>query len=166
MEPAMIHTSKQSGFAMLYTVLLVSLILTIAISISNLTLKQSVLSNLAKDSGIAFYQADAAVECGMYQDIALGHFPLDATVNTGAQTDVPEKFTCGPTMLYLDQSTLSQNYFEYTVGTNTTNTPCVSIIFDKTRANAVPEYSKVTGTGYSVCTNSPRQVQRSLEVKY
>lgn len=85
----------QSRFAMLYSVLLVSLILTIAVAISNLTLSSAF--NLAKDSGIAFYQADTAVECGMYEDSMLGKFPLGSTVSS-----VPQTIDCGTVQLALN----------------------------------------------------------------
>lgn len=159
------HSTSQSGFAMLYSVLLVSLILTIAVAISNLTLRQAVLSNLAKDSGIAFYQADTAVECGMYEDSMLGKFPLGSTVSS-----VPQTIDCGTVQLALNAaaSTLvsADNYFQYDVASNLGSAPCLSLIFDKTNASDVPGYSRVFGTGYNICIDSPRRVERSLEVKY
>ena len=158
------HQPTQSGFAMLYSVLLVSLMLTIAVSISSLTLKQTILSNLAKDSGIAFYQADAAVECGLYQESVLGHFPLNATVNTGAATDVPAGFTCGDVTVELNTATVASNYFEYTMAT--LGSSCFSVVFDKTNAEVGGGYSRSVGTGYSICTESPRRGERSLEVKF
>lgn len=158
------HTPTQSGFAMLYSVLLVSLILTIAVSISNLTLKQAILSNLAKDSGIAFYQADAAAECGLYQDTVMGRFPLNATINTGAATDVPPKIECGDINLELNATTVGSNYFEYNMASQ--GSSCFSILFDKTNAAVIGGKSRIVGTGYSICTESPRRVERSLEVKY
>ncbi len=151
----MIKHTKQSGFAMLFTVLIISLILSIAVSISNLTLKQTVLSNIAKDSQIAFYQADAAVECGMYEDTLLGHFPLDAT--TG---QVPINFYCGNDTLALTEA--QSNYFVYEFQNIDQNRACYKIVFDKTA-----EPYRVQGFGYNVCNpNNPRQVERALEVKY
>ncbi len=71
---------NKKGFALLFTVLIVSLILSIAIGIANLTLKQAMLSNLVKDSQAAFYQADSAVECGIYQDTVVGAFSFGSIV--------------------------------------------------------------------------------------
>lgn len=149
-------SSLTGGFAMLFTVLIVGLILSIAISISNLTLKQAVLSNLAKDSQIAFYQADAAVECGLYQDTALGLFPKGSTLAT-----VPPEFECGNRRMVLDQLQEDTDQFTYTFADTNTTVPCFSIIFDKSS-----EPYRVQGFGYNTCTQSARQVERALEVKY
>jgi Tfp pilus assembly protein PilX len=163
MEPTMKHTltqlhrPNQKGFAMLFTILLVSLILSIAISISNLTLKQAILSGLAKDSGIAFYQADAAVECGLQQTVSLDKFPLNTTVN-----NAPATFACGDTLMTLDATKSFTDYFMYKTN-QTNNQPCFSIIFDKANADGL---SRVTGSGFNVCTQTPRQVERTLEAKY
>lgn len=158
------HTSTTTkGFAMLFTVLLVSLILTIAIGISNLTLRQTILSNLAKDSGIAFYQADAAVECGMYQD-TLVLFQYGSNVG-----DVPPSFSCGGVTMILDASAPNgQDYFQYVQQNPDPAKPCYSILFDKTQAY-LPRpsgYSRVLGSGKNICGQNPRQVERALEVKY
>lgn len=157
MEFMMIHNRPQSGFAMLFTVLIISLILSIAVSISNLTLKQTVLSNLAKDSQIAFYQADAGVECGMYQDTALGAFPKDATI-------VPDSFECGDHFMIRNTGREERNnhyFFEFR--DIDPMKPCFAIAFDKSSNTPY----KVQGYGYNICNpGHPRQVERALEVKY
>lgn len=157
-------TAGSKGFAMLFTVLIVSLILSIAISISNLTLKQAVLSNLAKDSQIAFYQADTAVECGLYMDTTLGLFPRDVDPASDP-TLFPDKFDCGgKTMVRSGSvSTDLDNYFLYEFADQKPSEPCFTIAFDKID----PTPYKVMGYGYNVCNqDSPRQVERALEVKY
>ncbi len=148
---------SQKGFAMLYTVLLVTLILSIAIGISNITLKQAILSNLAKDSSIAFYQADAAVECGLYEDTL-----SPKLVPLGASTGAP--FICGTISMRVnpDPSVTYQDHVQYDSFNVGAALPCFSITFDKTNAS----YSRVEGGGYNICGASTRQVERTLEVKY
>ena len=143
---------KQSGFAMLFSVLLVSLILTIALSISNITLKQTILSSLAKDSQVAFYQADAGIECGLYQD-SLGLFPIGSAPI--------EKFYCGQDYMALGSDSYQDHYVFYT-SNNNGNEPCYSILVDKTDSNI----TKIQSRGYNRCSTSPRQVERALEVTY
>lgn len=158
---------EQAGFAMLFTVLLVSLILSIAISISNLTLKQAVLSNLAKDSGIAFYQADAGVECGMFQDAGLGNFPIGTTYNSGTSTDAIASFQCGDQTMVLDPEVVpTTDFFQYKISGANPAKPCFSIIFDKTHVYDTPSYSMVKSSGSNVCASSPRKVERALQVTY
>lgn len=153
--------NKEKGFAMLFTVLIVSLILTIAVSISNLTLRQTILSSLAKDSQIAFYQADAALECGMEQDVTIGSVPLGATTATAVQA-----FECGKSKMLIDLAQSSTDYFVYLQDLADQTQPCMKVIFDKTAA-AIGGVSKVQGYGYNVCDQAnPRQVERAIEVKY
>jgi Tfp pilus assembly protein PilX len=159
--------THQQGFAMLFTVLIVSLILSIAVGISNLTLRQTILSALAKDSGVAFYQADAGVECGMYEDTN-ANFPLGTTVDQGLSTDAKSVLDCGGIDMQLDVSKSYTDHIEYIPQDSTirnSNQPCFSIIFDKT---AVLQGGKsiVRARGYSSCAQSPRQVERLLQVTY
>jgi len=64
--------NKQNGFSLLYAVLVTSIVLYIAGSIVNITLKELILTSSTRDSHKAFYAADAAVECVLYWDIAGG----------------------------------------------------------------------------------------------
>lgn len=152
-------TKKQNGFAMLYTVVIISLILTISLSISNVSYKQTILSSLAKDSQIAFYQADAGAECGLYYDIVLNQFPRGTAVG-GA----PATITCGTTMLDLVPSESDTNYFVYrSLSVITTGTPCFTVVFDK-----VTDATKTTidARGNNRCDAGPRQVERAVRVQY
>lgn len=155
----MIKQTHTTGFAMLFTVLLVSLILSIGLAISNITLKQTILSALAKDSQSAFYQADAGIECGMYQDTTLENYPRGS--DTG---DVPAQFYCGDRLMTMDVSASDTDYFVFTEDAviGTTN-PCLAIVFDKVYD---PVESKVQARGYNRCDETPRQVERALEIRY
>lgn len=153
---------KQKGFAMLFTVLVVTLILSIAISISNITFKQAILSGLAKDSQISFFEADSAVECGLYYDVTTnsgsGYFPepsLRDDINQNIQN-----ITCGGKTLVLDYTNSLDDYFLYNES-NPSNTPCFSVLFDKTGTQNL-----IQGIGYNTCISGPRQVQRILETRY
>lgn len=153
---------------MLFTVLIVSLMLTIAIGIASITFKQNALSSLAKDSQIAFYQADAGVECGKYYDTKLFVLDENATIAM-AQTDparVPPTIQCGNTILKLQDESYD-HYFVYRQE-YLKHEPCFSIIFDKTAPvdeSGIKKF-KIRGNGYNLCDASPRQVQRSFEYIY
>jgi hypothetical protein len=62
------HT-RQNGFALLFSVLTASLVLSVGLAILNLTLKEFVLSSQIRDSQFAFYAADAGLECALYWDL-------------------------------------------------------------------------------------------------
>lgn len=151
------HIRPQAGFAMLFTVLIVTLILSISISISNLSFKQTVLSSLAKDSQISFYQADTAIECGLYYDTTVNLFPL------GTNDYPTEQIFCGNETYNIDASQSFTDYFVYKQAVNDNSNPCSTIVFDKSTTLGT---SIVGGFGYNICGASVRQVERALEVRY
>lgn len=155
-EHSTIHTTK-SGFAMLFTVLVISIIMSLAIGIANVTFKQNLLSSIAKDSLIAFYAADAGVECGLYYDFTVGLFPKDLPV-----ASAPDTLACGNNTLSKVSDMSYTNYIVYRENITDANKPCRNLVFDKTDATV----SLVQSRGYSVCNNTPRQVERALEVRY
>jgi len=64
-----------SGFALLFAVITASVLLTIGLSIFNISLKELLLSTASRDSQVAFYAADSARECALYWDIRQSAFP-------------------------------------------------------------------------------------------
>ncbi|HVY35835.1 MAG TPA: hypothetical protein VG982_00965 [Candidatus Paceibacterota bacterium] len=156
--------NSRKAFAMLFTVIIVSLILVIGIGISNSTFKQGVLSNLAKDSQIAFYQADAGVECGMYYDRTKNTFPFGSTL-AQIQSTHPS-IQCGSTVLSLLAGSSGTNYFMYTMPSS--GNPCFSVIVDKTQVDGATGYklTNIQSRGNNICQSSTRQVERALQVQY
>jgi len=69
-------SARKQGFALLVSVLVSSLVLAIGLSIITITLKQLQFSNIGRESEIAFYAADAGMECALYWDYSTngGHF--------------------------------------------------------------------------------------------
>jgi hypothetical protein len=147
-------STTRSGFAMLFTVLVMTLILSMALGISNITFKQTVLSSLAKDSQIAFYQADAGIECALYYDLNV------TTHSFNGINPIPPQIRCGNVML--GYSGLSEaNYYVYTSAAGAG--PCIaSVSVDKRDPTVVI----VQARGNNVCQTNPRQVERALEVTY
>lgn len=150
--------TMKDGFALLYTVVIISIILTIAISISNTSYKQTILSSLAKDSQIAFYQADAGAECAMYYDIVLNQFPLGTAVG-GA----PATISCGTTTLSLVSGESGTNYFVYRESSPVATSPCFTIVVDKVTDSSK---STIDARGNNRCGAGPRQVERAVRVQY
>ncbi|MEK7622040.1 MAG: hypothetical protein AAB415_02565 [Patescibacteria group bacterium] len=65
----MIYRSSNSrGFAILYAVLMVSIVLTISLTLLDISYKQLVLSSINKESKIAYYAAVSALSCVNYWD--------------------------------------------------------------------------------------------------
>jgi hypothetical protein len=147
---------SSSGFAMLFTVLIVSIILAIGISISNIAYKQTVLSSLAKDSQVAFYEADAGTECGLYYDLTVKLLPKGSTIAAA-----PGSILCGGKTLVLDASVSYTDYFVYNEVPAQGTNACTTILFDKRGVSSV-----IRARGFNICTDAPRQVERALEVSY
>ncbi|MEN9920637.1 MAG: hypothetical protein RL538_530 [Candidatus Parcubacteria bacterium] len=57
---------KQNGFALLLTLIVVGVVVSIGVALLDLSLKQVRLSTNAKDSEIAFHAANAGMECARY----------------------------------------------------------------------------------------------------
>ena len=66
---------KNQGFVLLYAVLLVSIVLTISLSLYDITYRQLVLASTVEASQLSFYAADGVRDCIIYWD--------DSTVSGG-----------------------------------------------------------------------------------
>lgn len=100
--------TKKSAFVILFAVILVSIVLTISLSLYNITFKQLVLSSVTKEAQLAFFVADAGRRCALhYSDFS--HLPpgerpfgkyywsVDGDGNPALAYDVPdtgEKIRC------------------------------------------------------------------------
>lgn len=156
------NLNKNNGYAILFTVVIVSIITLITIGVSSTANKQLVLSSLSKDSQIAFYQADVASDCALYLEVT---YDLEKDV-------LPAKILCGLDSsgndYYLDLNLLEQSEGRVSLEFNPTsefinsNKPCFSITLNKNFTETV-----VRANGYNICNkNSPRSVERTIEVKY
>ncbi len=84
------YTSSK-GFAILFTILISSVILSIALGISSIAYNESILSASAREAHYSFFAADSGVECVLAHDgvivgngpisINCGGNPIDVTVN-------------------------------------------------------------------------------------
>lgn len=70
-----LSSQTNSGFAMLFAVLLSSVLISIGLSIFNISLKEVNIATSAADSESAYYAADSARECAIYWDIVQGAMP-------------------------------------------------------------------------------------------
>jgi hypothetical protein len=72
------------GFALLISVIFMSVMLSFGLALAALGYKQQVLASSAISSQYAFYAADAALECALYYDQQLNLFALPASNPNGA----------------------------------------------------------------------------------
>ncbi len=155
------NKTKQKGYALLFTVVLVSIISLLVFGLSSTSLKQLVLSLGAKDSQFAFFQSDMATECALY-----------ASLNYPDLNSIPSNFSCGrdkdgdPVALSVDTTDNPAEILPPQEIQNS-NEPCfrISITEDKSEN---PATTKIEGKGYNICntSNNTRAVERTIEVNF
>jgi type II secretory pathway pseudopilin PulG len=64
--PISLRQKQSPGFALLMTIVVVSVIISIGLTVLDLSIKQIRLSTNAKDSEIAFHAANSGIECAQY----------------------------------------------------------------------------------------------------
>ncbi len=150
-------TENKSGFALLFSVLIISVIATVAFGLASIIYKQKLLTSVAIDSGKAFYMADSGMECTLYalSEVSTQSTPvlcLDPapTSTMGTLSLTQNNGPIVPNSQYIDSSRIGSGNACFTV----------EPLFDMT---STFESAKVRG--YSTCeTSSPRHLERTLQV--
>lgn len=116
--------NKQRGVAILFAVLLVTIILTISLSLFNITLKQIILSAVARESNLAFYAADSARNCVLHWDVfpnsnnPFGYWTSDLTgVRQWHYPNSTPVLSCGNEIVALTNTGVNSNPFVTTFAT-------------------------------------------------
>lgn len=151
------HTKKQSGFALLFTVLVITLVLTITVGISSTTFKQGILSGLARDSQTAFYQADYLLECALsYRDKSSDGLYAYPTFNCG---NIRYDALANPTGY-------PYGTLYYTSTQTNTMAPCAVLRVTPQNTTTFDDTASLQSSGYNICRTNPRQVERTLQVTF
>jgi len=146
----------KDGFISLFTVLLATVILAIAIGMSSVALKQIVLAGTADEANEAFYAADAGLQCAVMHDQA-GVFEVGGPneIDCGSVQDIP--IDDGDSQIYIFNQ--NEDGFEWPNGN------CTRIIVNKSG-----EATEIEAFGYNVAceeiNQSPKTVERALRVRY
>lgn len=164
------QTERSGGFTLLFASLVISLLLVIALAIANTSILQFLLAGTGRDSQIAFYNADSAIECALYYDHGKVNgfsFPTNQT-ELGSATPI----TCNGQ----SSNIISSNYSAPTSTITYTFNPsssCVnsmpSYTIEVNKAQVAPETFKtvIRSRGYNTCNaNNPRRVERGLRIIY
>lgn len=172
------RAEREQGIALLFTVLLTSMLLVVAIGISNIVFKELIFSAEARDSDKAFFAADTGIECALYldksgPDYASGIFidPSTAVV-TGGRSCSGRTYEAGTSSMTGPTGTTENFQFIIPVGTQ-----CAQVIVDKDYVLAGVSYTRFQSIGYNVSapttgtscivgTPNVRVVSRAIEVKY
>jgi len=147
---------NNQGYALLFTIMIISVISVVTAGLLNTMSKQLVLSSLAKDSQVAFYQADTASDCGLYVDMT----DPEGIIETGGS------LICGGINLTLEPTSNGYNILPSDI--SDTIDPCFRIEVLKD-TNTKPGYilTEISARGYNFCnTGNIRTVEREIQVTY
>ena len=157
---------EQKGYAILFTVVVVSAISVITAGLTNAAYKQLILSSLAKDSQSAFYQADTASDCALYADRVVrvaNNPPVPNIIRDGGISNT----LCGDVNLNVSVPDANGSYTINPVN-DTAKTSCFRIAVTK-----VPDIAlgivdtTISAKGYNICdTGNSRTVEREIEINY
>ena len=145
------NASRAGGYAILFVVLLVSIILAMTIGIANIALKEATFTATAKDSHVSFFAADSAGECAVYN---LGPHVRAIPDFTNLNSDLPNPLTlnCNGTVVSTNvQNVLGSATYEYDFkgasGFIPVQDGCAYVdISDDTAA----QYTTITAHGFNV----------------
>jgi len=147
---------KEKGFVVLFTILISSLVLLMALGISSIATKEAQLSIQSKDAARAFFAADTGMECALYADRHDDAFNLGLLVY------------CNETPVAVAGS--GPYFFYAPVGVG--NDSCVKVTVNKTYNGT---QTQITALGYNTTwdgidcgenTPNPRQVERGYRATY
>lgn len=168
---------NNGGYTLLFSVLVSSILLSIGLAILNISTKEVALSSAARESEIAFYAADAGLECVFRWDLA-GKFvipphpgqPLasigilkmcngiDGTATRTSVDPVGEK-THWSYEFKDNNDTLSPDYSD----------PCFKVTITKWYNNDPDPLLKthIESRGYNTCdTGNLRRLERAIKLDY
>ncbi len=175
---------SNAGFALLFSILLASFLISLGISIFSVSLKEIQITTSERDSEDAYYAADSARECAIYSDIRSGLFPAcfssDCSVNSLNETPnsfdvtllIPIQVTCNNITSSLqftrDRATTTtdiiQNFFQ--ASSTSSSTPASDIRITKTWDATNQKVDTTIETWGHNTEIIGRRIERGLEFTY
>jgi len=144
----------QKGFTLLIAVVFSAVVLSLGTALLDIAYKQILLASSAKQSEVAFYNADAALECALY---------YDQQQNAFNPANPSSSVTC---------DTRTSNFVPNIAGGVNTSNFDLSCAAGGTSAHvtvikAISGNTSIYTTGYSNCnTSDTRRVERGLKAAY
>jgi len=152
--------SSTGGFVLLFAVLVASIVSAAGLGISHILLKQIILTSMQRDSQVAFFAADAGIECGRYGYLSNDVWPTepDSIVNINCNNRViPMTYDAGKGG-YFSTEPLKLAWID-NADSNEENESCVNL-------EIYPLEERIVARGNNSCEQSVRQVERALSFTY
>lgn len=162
-----LKNKQKKGFVILIAVLVSSLMISLGAFIANIAVKELTLSSSGRDSQTAFYAADSALECALYQDIRVQSF------SASSSDPGPGSVYCnGQTWSIISQSgdadtgtTYFDVIFEYDQVAQLS--PYARVKVEKKFIGTINDRTTIEARGYNIRdVLSPNRVERALQVIY
>lgn len=165
------NLKNNKGFVILFAVTLSAILLSIALGVANIALKEIKFGTSAKDTNDAFFAADTGAECALNNDKpSSNHFPLTGPASqiTCANVAITPVFSATDPN---NSNAVLYNFVVPSIGGSSVSCANVSVSKDPvTRSPSV--ITTVTSRGYNIMDNasclssSPNRIERELIVSY
>ena len=150
--------SENGGFTLLLSILVVSVILSVGLGIFDIMTKELKLSGLGRESQIAFYAADAGIECFFYWEIKHPNLNKSAfEPETGGTNTI----NCAGNDIQISGSGT------YVFNLPLSNNSCVKINITKDTSLSNKVITTVESSGYNNMdcdSTSPFKVERAIRM--
>ena len=170
--------SKQEGFTLLFALLVSAILLSVGLSIADITLQQFELSASGRNSQYAFYAADSGAECALYWDRHGAVTGTSAFATSSLSTPV-SPITCNASTMYptIDsnhdtQATIRETtifYIDYpAINSNDTETCSMVKVIKNADGTTIIDstgYNSKLVNGACDLTN-PSTVERGIEINF
>src|SRR3989344_1549773 len=133
------------GFALLYAVMISSMLLAIALGVTDISLKEIKFGTSAKDTNEAFFAADTGAECALFYDKSTGGVFI-----TGTSPSI----TCNNDTFTANESPTSYWKFVLT-GLGSEEKGCAKVTVDKTDLAPCNSLTCIVSKGYNDGGNDP-----------
>ncbi len=159
--------NKKSGFTLLLSLLITSIVLSVGLGVFDIILREMILSSSSMESQKAFYAADTGEECSLYWDLKHPGF-IDSVFATSSDS-VSGPPTSG-VLCNKGDIAASWAITDLTSSSATTefklefaNGSCADIFVIKDSGTV-----KIESRGYNLACDSvnPKKVERALRVSY
>jgi hypothetical protein len=151
------HQSSGAGFVILFAVTLSAILLSIALGVSSIALKEIKFGTSAKDTDEAFFAADSGIECAVFNDKSTGN-----SFTSFGSGDIQ----CLGNTIRLAGSYPVWSFILSGLGSQAQG--CAQVTVDKSKALVV-----VVSKGYNnggdipeFCTQGLNSIERQIELKY
>ncbi len=173
MIPIMTTQKNSSGFVVLYAVLIAGMLLSVGLSIFNITLKETIFATVARDSNTALYAADSGRECALYWDFKYNGSGGSGTgglfiTNNSSTLPVVGEAKCNEQDIVslwgtpVTDATSAITVFRLTFSNNS----CAEVSVNKSSASG-NMVTTVVSRGYNTCSASYlNRVERALVATY